>query len=184
MQEVFKTISDFPDYEISNCGRIKTKERKVRYTHSVTKKEHFRVTNERFLKIHDNKLTGYKFVQLYKDGKMYNKTIHRLVAKTFMPLSEMLHGVVNHIDGNKHNNYYLNLEWCTNEYNHEHATNSGLKAKGSKIGTSKLCESAVKAIKYFLGKGLSHSELSNAFNISRPTISMIAENKTWKHISI
>lgn len=184
MTEVFKTISEFTDYEISNCGRVKTKKRKIRYVHSVTKNEHYRETAERYLKIHLNTLTGYKFVQLYKNGKMYNRTIHRLVAQTFMPLSEILNGVVNHIDGNKHNNYYLNLEWVTNEYNHIHATKTGLKAKGEKIGTSKLNEHTVKAIKWFLAKGLSHSELSKAFNISRPTISLISKNKTWKHISL
>lgn len=78
----------------------------------------------------------------------------------------------------------LRLGWCTNEYNHEHATITGLKAKGDKIGTSKLNDNCVHAIKYFLSKGITHQELSNAFNISRPTISLISKNKIWKHIAL
>lgn len=89
---------------------------------------------------------------------------------------------INHKDGNKHNNCVDNLEWCTNEYNHEHATSTGLKAKGEKIGTSKLNDNMVHAIKWFLNKGVPHSELSKAFKISRPTINLISNNKIWKHL--
>src|SRR5690606_5778138 len=108
--EIFKTIPEFPDYEVSNFGRVKTKSRQLRYIHAVTKKEHFRTSEERFLKVHFNDLTGYKFVQLYKDKKMYNRVIHRLVAETFID-NPLLFPVVNHKDGNKHNNVTDNLEW-------------------------------------------------------------------------
>jgi hypothetical protein len=183
MKEIFKVIPSFPDYLVSNLGRVKTLKRKIRYTHAVTKKEHFRETSERFLKVQYNNLTGYKFHQLYLNKKMYNRPIHQLVADAFLLKDDSL-DVVNHIDGNKHNNCLDNLEWCTNSYNHEHATNSGLKAKGASIGTSKLNDNCLHAIKYFLNKGYSQSELAIAFNISRPNINLIANNKTWKHIAL
>lgn len=181
--EIFKTIESFPDYEVSNLGRIRTKSRKIRYTHAITKHEHFRQTESRFLKIQFNNRTGYKFCQLYLDKKMFNKTIHRLVAIEFIPNPFNL-PVVNHKDGNKHNVVADNLEWSTDEYNHEHATATGLKAKGEKIGSSKLNNEMVHAIKWFLKKGVSHSELSKAFKISRPTITLISNNKIWKHITL
>lgn len=183
MQEIFKTIPSYPDYLASNFGRVKTKSRQIRYVHAVTKKEHFRQSFERFLKVQFNKLTGYKFYQLYLEKKMYNKTIHKLVADTFLDKIEGLE-FINHIDGNKHNNCVSNLEYCTNEYNHHHATVTGLKAKGEKILTSKLNDNMVHAIKWFLNKGVSHKELSQAFKISRPTINLIANNKIWKHIAL
>lgn len=177
--EVFKIIPSFPDYLISNCGRCKTRARSLRYIHAVTGEEHFRVTQERFLKVQFNSRTGYKFHQLYRDKKMYNKPIHSLVADAFLEKLP-IHDCVNHKDGNKHNNVVDNLEWCTQKYNHEHAVKTGLIANGSRVATSKLNESCVRAIKYFLGKGFSHAELSMAFGISRSTISLIAECKTWK----
>ena len=39
---IFKEVLGFEDYFISNKGRVKTKSRKVRYIHAVTKKEHYR----------------------------------------------------------------------------------------------------------------------------------------------
>lgn len=183
MKEIFKVIPMFPDYEVSNCGRVKTRKRKIRYTHAITKKEHFRESEERFLKVHYNNLTGYKFYQLYKDKKMKNKPIHQLVANAFIKEIKGL-DFINHKDGNKHNNILDNLERCTREYNHKHATESGLMAKGERIGTSKLTDNIVHAIKWFLNKGVSHTELASAFKISRPTISIIKAGKSWKHITI
>ena len=87
--------------------------------------------------------------------------------------------IVNHIDGNKHNNAADNLEWCTNAYNHEHATQTGLKAKGSQVGTSKLSESSVIAIRRILKDGINHGKIAEWFGVSRPAISMIPEGKTW-----
>jgi len=183
MKEIFKTIPSFPDYEVSNFGRVKTKSRKVRFVHAKTQKEHYRITESKFLKVQYNRLTGYKFHQLYLCKKMYNKPIHQLVADAFLEKPEWGE-CINHIDGNKHNNIVENLEWATNSYNHEHATKTGLKAKGSSVGTSKLNERNVQAIKYLLSIGVSHRDLSIAFNVSRPTISLISKNKSWKQIAL
>jgi hypothetical protein len=178
MKEEWKLIDGYEDYLISNCGRVKTLEREVRYTHAVTGKEHFRKTTERFLKVYDNNRTGYRFVQLYKNKKASNKTIHRLVAENFIKQDEGFE-YVNHIDGNKHNNRVDNLEWCTNEYNHEHATKTGLKPRGEQIGTSKLTEREVDSIRILCEEGLSDGLLANAFHVSRSTINLIRHGKAW-----
>lgn len=54
--------------------------------------------------------------------------VHRLVAINFL---ENLNNYpqVNHIDGNKYNNNTNNLEWCTRDYNMQHAFNTGLCKK-------------------------------------------------------
>lgn len=179
--EKFKTIPSFPDYEVSNFGRVKTKARMLRYSHAVTGNEHFRQSVERFLKEQYNTLTGYKFYQLYKDKKMYNRTVHLLVADAFIPKIQG-RDFINHIDGNKHNNTVDNLERCTNEYNHEHATRTGLKAKGENINNSKLNNRMVHAIKWYLRVGQSHSEIAKAFQVSRTSITQINTGKIWKHV--
>lgn len=67
------------------------------------------------IKQYDNK-TGYKKVNLYKDGKCYKKYVHRLVAEAFIPNPDNKE-IVNHIDCNRANNTKDNLEWLTQSEN-------------------------------------------------------------------
>lgn len=60
---------------------------------------------------------GYYSVQL--KGKIY--TVHRLIAKTWIPNPDNL-PQVNHKDENKLNNRVENLEWCTAKYNINYGT--------------------------------------------------------------
>ena len=50
---------------------------------------------------------------------------HRILAETFIPNPDNLE-MVNHKDGNKENNSLDNLEWCSREYNCQHAWAHGL----------------------------------------------------------
>jgi len=68
---------------------------------------------------------GYPIVYLRKNGKSHVLTVHRLVATAFIPNPDNK-PQVNHIDGNKTNNYVDNLEWCTNSENMDHAIRMGL----------------------------------------------------------
>ena len=69
---------------------------------------------------------GYRKVTLMgDDGKRKTFSVHRLVAFLYVknPQSKP---EVNHIDGNKDNNLYSILEWCTHSENIKHAWNLGL----------------------------------------------------------
>ena len=79
---------------------------------------------------------GYPIIGLSKNGKLRTRTIHRLVAETFI---ENLHNynVINHIDCNKSNNNVNNLEWCTQKHNVRESFRNGLqKAPKGKESTS------------------------------------------------
>lgn len=82
----------------------------------------------RFLKTGVNN-PGYKFVYLMVNKKPVNKSIHRLVAQHFVENKENKPWV-NHIDGNKQNNHYLNLEWSTRVENIQHGLKTGLIPTG------------------------------------------------------
>ncbi len=59
---------------------------------------------------------GYMKVGLGKEGSEY---VHRLVAVAFVENPDNKPHV-NHKDGNKENNLYINLEWCTPIENNNH----------------------------------------------------------------
>lgn len=70
---------------------------------------------------------GYLRVSLTSDRNHSREYgIHQLVALAFIPNPDNL-PCVNHIDGNKLNNSVNNLEWCTVEYNNQHANQIGLR---------------------------------------------------------
>lgn len=98
-----------------------------KYFHNYLVYEDGRVYSEksnRFLKPDLN--SGYAVVTLFNSGERLRETVHRIVAKLFCDNSGGF-DVVNHIDGNKLNNHYTNLEWCTQRHNNIHAIQTGLR---------------------------------------------------------
>lgn len=69
-------------------------------------------------------LTGYKVFGINK--KTYR--FHRMTAFMFIENPDNK-PFVNHIDGNRFNNHYTNLEWVTNQENCQHAHDTGLNRK-------------------------------------------------------
>ena len=78
-------------------------------------------------RVFDNRLNEIIEPKLHTKGYLSigGRLIHRLVAEHFVPNPENK-PQVNHKDGNKLNNAYTNLEWCTNKENHRHAWKTGL----------------------------------------------------------
>ena len=78
-----------------------------------------RIRNEktkRWLKGKTNK--GYQLYSLWFKGKNYTLYAHRLVAEYFIPNPDNL-PIVHHLDGNKLNNLYTNLQWVSNKEHNE-----------------------------------------------------------------
>lgn len=64
---------------------------------------------------------GYEVVVLSVNGKSYHRTVHRLVARAFVPNPHNL-PTVNHINEIKTDNRALNLEWMSIADNDNHGT--------------------------------------------------------------
>lgn len=134
--EIWKDIINFPNYQVSNLGNIKSKDR---YTKA---KDNEIIHRKEFLiKGYINK-KGYRQVTLYDiNGKPKTMRVHKLVALSFIENKDNL-PQINHKDGNKLNNTVSNLEWISNYDNIQHAIKNNLidqklrKENMSKLGKS------------------------------------------------
>ena len=85
---------------------------------------------------------GYCIVCLSHNKKVHVKSVHRLIAETFIPNPENK-PQVNHKDLNKQNNYVGNLEWVTAKENTQHAIKNGVIRgfkKGEYKNTKEMCK--------------------------------------------
>lgn len=113
---------------------------------------------------------GYNrcYIRDMNDNKRKDYKIHRLVAEYFIENPDNLQ-VVNHIDGNKQNNYVNNLEWCTHSDNNYHAYKTGLSH-------SRKCPVLCTTNNTIYP---SQAEASAALNISRKCIIQILKGEAY-----
>ena len=125
MKEIWKPIKDYEGlYEISNFGNVKILARNYTRYNYLTKRYNIIKVKEKITQGTIN--GGYRRICLTKNKVEKNKHIHKLVAEAFIP-NPNNYSYVNHIDGNKQNNYIDNLEWCTLYQNNTHAYKTGLR---------------------------------------------------------
>jgi len=114
--EVWETIKNYPDYQISNYGRVKSlKHGKVKMLKGGID------------------INGYKLISLY-NPKQKTFKVHKLVAIHFLnhiPCGWEL--VINHKDFNKLNNHIDNLEIITSR---ENTNKKHLKSSSQYVGVS------------------------------------------------
>lgn len=113
--EIWKDVIGYEGlYRVSNLGRVKSVLRKVK-NGSIIRRVNEKIMTPVFTR------GGYLRVTLKNQGKEKTKTIHRLVAESFIPNPCNL-PQINHKDENKLNNSTDNLEWCTAKYNSTYGT--------------------------------------------------------------
>jgi len=125
---------------------------------------------------------GYFRVSLSKEGKVKVISVHRIVAMTFIEGNSNL--TVNHIDGNKNNNHYKNLEFISSSENVKHAHKIGLsKPPKANVGTenkkSKLSEVQVRKIR---NSNLSSRKLGEIYNVHHSVIQGIKNGTRYFNI--
>lgn len=120
--ELWKDIPGYEGiYQASNCGQIRSTPGKV----TSNKRYGVRHWESRILKGRGNNAVTGSRVSLWKDGKVKDWLVARLVAMTF--LGEPQEGyTVNHKDGNRFNNHIDNLEWLSRGDNIRHGFKTGL----------------------------------------------------------
>ena len=112
---MFKTLIENPRYQINEYGEIWDNE-KLRYV-KVSKTQH---------------KNSYSFVNIYnyETGKRKLYYVHHLVMKYFGSHKPGDNYEIDHLDGDKSNNYVYNLDWVTHKENKLRAKAMGLVSNG------------------------------------------------------
>lgn len=150
--EVWRKVGYTDDYYVSNQGRIRHGKRI---------------------------LSG----SLHKDGYIFvtiagvQRPAHRIVAtefcNTYMGCNE-----VNHIDGNKQNNFADNLEWVTRSQNQKHAVENGIQPKSTSTYKGKFTNQEREQIKSEWDSGkYSRRKLAEKYGVSHTCINDIINDK-------
>jgi NUMOD4 motif len=92
MDELWELIDFFPDYSVSNYGRIRSNK------------------TERILSTYANQF-GVVQVGLMRDGVQYHRSVPLLVAKAFIPQPPGPFDTPINLNGDRHNNRVDNLVW-------------------------------------------------------------------------
>ena len=112
--------SSYEGYEVSNCGRVRSISRTIFRSDGQTRIHKGKILKQSICR------SGYFKIRVSLGSEEKMMIVHREVAKLFIENKENK-PQVNHIDGDKLNNHYLNLEWVNNSENQIHAITSGLK---------------------------------------------------------
>lgn len=152
---------DFSDkYEISEYGDVRN------------------IQTGCILKPHINR-GGYKYVCIslnkrHEIGQRKTIIVHKAVGYTFLADSNN-NICIDHVDGNKSNNHYSNLEWVTFGENTKRAFANGLIRKH---GVIKPTADDVISIRAMLSSAsMTHEQIANMFGVTRGTVTQIKNRK-------
>lgn len=171
--EVWKDIQDYPNYQVSNYGNIKSKER---FTNVGIKNQKQCFRKERLLKQQKDH-QGYMQVILYNEKGYKHFKVHRLVANAFLE-NKYNKPTIDHIDRNKENNNINNLRYADyrEQIENRDINIELIKENMRKLGKKGLGNRKQKIKQYdldgnFIKEWTSTREASRSLNISETSIS-------------
>jgi len=171
MKEIWKKIPDYPDYEVSNLGRVRS---------YYNNKYPERREKPKMLKLLYCP-QGYHTIRLFRNFKAQSRKVHRLVLEAFVCKKpegmECLHK-----DGKKDNNRLTNLRWGTRLENMKDRVRLGEHAVGERAGQAKLKTREVLKILQKLKNKEKQRNIAKEFGVSYSVIHHIHAVTTWKHI--
>lgn len=162
--EVRKPILEFPNYFVSDRGRVESHQgkRPRLIAPSLQSK-------------------GYLGVALRRQNRETRRLVHRLVLRAFVgPCPEGME--TRHLDGVRTDNRLDNLCYGSPADNYADRLRHGTDGRGSRCGTAKLTEVEVLEIRRLYAAGMTQRELAIRFRSFEGNIEKICRRVTWRHI--
>ena len=160
-EEIWRAHPDISGIEVSTLGRVRMMDR------VVSSEESTKFFKGRILK-QNNTGNGYLQLGVKVSLKWVNKSVHRLVAETFLPNPDNL-PQVNHKDNDRTNNNVNNLEWCTASYNIQYREKFG-EALGQPVF-------AINLATFEVSRFRSQREASRAIGVHKTSIAAVIKGR-------
>lgn len=176
--ERWAVIADYPDYEVSDHGRVRR-----------CRPDRRGLGCGRVLSPGRQK-TGHLFVQLFNSTGVSKcgckQCVHRLVAAAFLGPCPIGHEV-DHIDFNPGNNHWSNLQYLTHAENNLRSFRAGRIVLSHKHGEAangaKLTTGQVREMRCQYAAGELQRTLAAAFGVNQTTVSAIVRRERWAHVT-
>lgn len=174
------SLLDFPDYEISNSGRVRRLTRGGR---------RYPAGYELKAKRHKGGYDCYSLIDARGDSK--TMLGHRLVALAFLGDAPTDVHEVAHNDGVRTNNNVTNLRWATPQENQADRKLHGTHVSGDTAFNRKLTSADVKQIrdcysrdgKRYSGGAVTMQALADRFDVSITQVSRIINGTRWQALA-
>jgi len=168
---MFEGLTKEQKFEVSNMGRVRRSHKRTGEWQYIT----------------GSNCKGYRIFSFRaaERGKQVTKSLHRLVAETFIKQPSKDYKHVLHLDFVKHNNTVENLKWATKDQLSAHQKTNPNYKRGL-VYNSKLSIDQVKEIKKALrdDKNLVYARLARKYGITQTQLNRIRKGENWKNVTI
>ena len=177
--EIWKPIPEYPGYDISDQGRVRSYWRRKRLGKNQGTMCILDDSPQRTLKPSFH--LGYPYITLTRDGAHYKKHIHVLVLETFIG-PRPLGNHSRHLNGIRAESCLSNLSWGTPIENGEDTKRHGNSLIGVKNHSAKLTDDEIHQIRELAHNGLPQRKIAKLFKICQSNVWYIIHRLHWKHI--
>lgn len=162
MQEIWKPIVGYENYEVSNLGNVRSLDHLNVYMLGDIQVKRLKKGKPLILNEDGH---GYYFVRLYNLEHPKGKQIkvHKLVAIHFVENpNPTKFTIINHKDENHKNNVYTNLEWCDIPYNNKYGTRTARAIEKEKMPIEAIDKNGNVVLKFESGNEAKRNGFHNA----------------------
>lgn len=172
MNEIWQAHPEFPCYDISNMGRVRSWHNGKHGWRTEPKLLNFKVGSN-----------GYLSGSLSYQGKKRSCSVHTMVLETFCgPKPEGWE--VRHINGDRTDNRLENLAWGTAKQNAADKKLHGTENLGERNGMAKLTADQVSEARILRKTGMKVQTLADHYGVSIGTMSTALRGVTWGHLEV
>jgi len=166
VDEDWRVIESYPNYKVSDLGRV------------------FSIKRGKCLKLTETP-RGYYRVSLYKNKKLRSVFVHRIVLDIFAKDRHFKGAITRHVNGIKTDNRIDNLKWGTQKENEQDKRAHGTYQDGENSPNKKLTEQDVVDIRKTYKrqcKKLGTTGLAKKYGVHKATILGCVSGQTWPDV--